>query len=32
MHVLPLALPALLPTMIATESVKLKLLLNASVS
>lgn len=32
MHVLPLALPALLPAMIATESVKLKLLLNASVS
>lgn len=32
MHVLPVALPAILPGMIATESTKLKLQLNASVS
>ena len=32
MHALPVALPALLPGMIATESAKLKLQLNAFVS
>jgi hypothetical protein len=32
MHVLPIALPALLPAKIETESAKLKLLLNAGVS